>query len=234
MSASNDLPPTQSTFSFSKSEAFAREDYIISPGNRYATSLIHEWPQWKGQITLLYGPKASGKTHLAHIWSEHACAKELSSRELYRHSALDLVQTHTHLLIENIENIHDETVLFHLFNAVRETAKATLLMTAKEHPSRLNIRLPDLYSRLISAQLAALELPDETMLYTLFAKHFSDRQLKVSSDVMLYLASRCERSYNSVALLVAQLDLLALTCKRNITIPFIRDMSETLGLDTKP
>lgn len=220
----------QTTFRFDKQHTLLHEDYMISEANRFAATLIQHWPKWKGHIALIYGPKKSGKTHLATIWQHHAHAAKLTSKELYKLSATEILSQHHHILVEDIQSIHDETVLFHLFNAVRENEKASMLLTASAHPNHMNIRLPDLKSRLLAAQLAGLELPDEPLLETLFTKHFSDHQLKVSPEVITYLVSRSERSFSNVASIVETLDRLALTHKRNITIPFIKEMAPQLGL----
>ena len=53
-----------------------RDDFIVSDCNRLATSWIDRWPDWPGQYRVLnlVGPAASGKSHLAAIWSRQADA----------------------------------------------------------------------------------------------------------------------------------------------------------------
>ena len=107
----------QSTFRFEKAQSdLLHEDYIISPANSYAAHIVQSWPKWEGNIALIYGPPKSGKTHLAHIWQQHVHAAKLTSNELYRLSASEIIAQHKHILIENIETIHEETALFHIFN----------------------------------------------------------------------------------------------------------------------
>ncbi len=224
------LPQKQATFRFDKQSELLDTDYILSDANSYAARIIQNWPAWEGNIALIYGPAKSGKSHLASIWQQHAHAAKLTSKELYRLSATEILQHHQQILIEDIRSIHDETVLFHLFNAVRAMKGASMLLTASEHPNRLGIRLPDLRSRLLSTQLAALELPDEALLRMVIAKHFSDHQLRVASEVIEFLAARCERSFAAVSALVETLDTLALSHKRNITIPFIKEVAPQLNL----
>lgn len=217
----------QSAFSFEVAPELVQEDFFISAANEHAVALINQWPEWQGGIALLYGPKASGKTHLATIWAQKSDAVFLDDKTLYRIPASELVAKNCHYVVENIEHIHDETALFHLFNAVRGQG-LSLLFTAQAHPTRLGVRLPDLRSRLQSIPMAELELPDETLLRLLLIKHFSDHQLRVAPEVADFLALRMERSFSAVAKVVEQLDRLALNQKRNITIPFVKEVASRI------
>ena len=56
-----------------------REDFILGDCNRVAASWIDRWPDWPGQYRVLnlVGAQASGKSHLAAIWTEQADAVTL-------------------------------------------------------------------------------------------------------------------------------------------------------------
>lgn len=222
---------TQTIFHFDKQQELLLEDYITSASNQFAVKLIQSWPHWKGQVALIYGPPKSGKSHLAHLWLHQAQGAKLRQEELAALSASEILAQQQHLLLENIENLEDETVLFHLINAVRTTENTSLLLTSTHAPAALDITLADVRSRLIACEQAELHLPDDALLKQLFAKYFSDHQLRITSEVIDYLTSRSERSFQAAAAIVEQLDALALTHKRNITIPFIKEMAPKLGLE---
>jgi len=221
----------QAIFQFDKQTELLLENYIISETNFYAVKLVQQWPQWKDNIAIIYGAEKSGKSHLAKIWQQHAQAAKLQAKELEALSVTEILQAQKHFLIEDVSSISNETALFHLFNAVREDKDASMLITAHAHPNQLGVTLADLRSRLISCELAELSLPDEALFRMLLVKHFSDHQLHVSTEVIEFIINRCERSYAAAANLVESLDNLALTHKRNITIPFIKEMAPQLGLE---
>ena len=54
---------------------YAREDFVLSPGNREALAWIDRWPDWPAPALALGGPPGCGKTHLARIWAARADAK---------------------------------------------------------------------------------------------------------------------------------------------------------------
>ncbi len=55
--------------------SFAREDFLASPSNAAAISLIEDWPRWPAPLMLLVGPAGSGKSHLAAIFAEISGAR---------------------------------------------------------------------------------------------------------------------------------------------------------------
>ncbi len=62
------------------------------------------------------------------------------------------------------------------------------------------------------------------LFYLLFARYFAARQLKVSDEVINYLASRVERSFTAALKIVDAIDKLSLEQKRNITIPLVKSI----------
>jgi chromosomal replication initiation ATPase DnaA len=60
-------------------------------------------------------------------------------------------------------------------------------------------------------------------------KHFADRQLRVSPDVVAYVAKRIERSFTAAEAFAARLDSAALSGGRRVTIPLARGIFRELG-----
>lgn len=186
--------------------AYAREDFHVSPCNAEAWGWVEKWPDWNAPALVLYGPAASGKTHLARIWLEKAGEKGE--------------------IIENAERLagaEGEKELFHLYNTARE-AGTYLLLTSSRPAAEWNIALPDLKSRLLAAPSAALRAPDEALLAVVMAKMFSDRQILVPQEVIAYILPRMERSFAAARTLVESIDRKALAEKRAVTIPLVRDL----------
>jgi chromosomal replication initiation ATPase DnaA len=209
---------SQEFFNFGFIETTKEEDFIVSPSNLHAFSYIEKWPAWDSKILLIYGIKASGKTMLANIWQRRSGATSISANDIYSSN----YSVNNNYLLEDIEKVHDESALLHFFNSMKEANNGYLLMTAKENPQNLGIRLADLRSRLNAIASAGLSAPDDELLRAIFLKQFTDRQLKVDMEVINYLISRIERSFAAVYQMVEALDKLALKEKKNITIPFVR------------
>jgi DnaA regulatory inactivator Hda len=218
-------PLQQLTFNLAQRPALGIGDFFVSPSNERAVGWIDRWPGWPSHALVLCGPHASGKSHLTHVWQ----AKSGAPRMLYADlAALEgVLSTHLNLVVEDIDaeapDPAAEEALLHAFNWTRERG-GYLLLTARNAPARWKMRLPDLSSRLKSIDVAEISAPDDSLLAALMLKLFDDRQLKVGSDVILFLLGRTERSFAAVSRLVEALDRASLVRRRNITVPLAREV----------
>jgi chromosomal replication initiation ATPase DnaA len=105
--------------------------------------------------------------------------------------------------------------MFHLHNHLRNTG-GTLLMTAQSAPTRWNIALPDLASRMQATTITQIDNPDDALLSALIMKLFADRQIMPKPALVQYLTPRIERSVAAAADIVARLDEAALANGRKI------------------
>ena len=71
-------------------------------------------------------------------------------------------------------------------------------------------------------------MPEDALLERVLVKHFSDRQLLITSDVVGYLITRIERSLEAASNIVSKIDSLAISSGRPITLPLVR---EALAID---
>jgi chromosomal replication initiation ATPase DnaA len=101
-------------------------------------------------------------------------------------------------------------------------------MTSHSPPAQWRITLPDLRSRLNAAISVKIGLPDDSLIAALLVKIFADRQVQVSSDVIIYAASRMERSFLAVQQVVENADHLALTTKKKITVNLMKEVLKNL------
>jgi chromosomal replication initiation ATPase DnaA len=121
-----------------------------------------------------------------------------------------------------------EVALLHLYNTVRESG-ATMMMTGRVPPSRWQLKLADLSSRLKTATVAEIRPPDDALLAAVLVKQFADRQLKVDGDVIAFVQHRIERSFVALRQLVDAVDKLAMAEKRRITVPLVRQVLHDLN-----
>lgn len=206
--------------------AMGREDFLLAPCNRDAVGWIDRWPDWPAPALILHGPAASGKSHLAAVWSHKVGgAGFVPGAALPGGDAEQLMASGRHLVVDHIDPwIGDrdaETTLFHLYNMAKERG-TTLLLTMRMGPGQVEFSLPDLASRLRAAPAVEIAPPDEMVLAAVLVKLFSDRQIVIGADVLAYILPRMERSFAAAHDLVARADHLALSEKKPVTIPLMR------------
>jgi len=197
----------QMTFNLPPRVAQGRNDFWVSPSNETAVAWIDRYPDWPSPFLIIYGPESSGKTHLKNVWDTKAS----------NGYSVDNVD-------ENIIGDRDrEEALFHKFNAMKENGEFGLL-TASKPPVEWGFVIPDLRSRLCAQTSVSIDLPDDTLLKALIVKLLSDKQLVVSPDVIEYIVPRVERSFSAIKTLIDRADQMALSRKKTITVPIIRDV----------
>lgn len=209
--------PEQLIFSLEGQPSFSLTDFVATKANAEARHML-EADHWEGKRLILQGPKASGKSHLAHIWAEAHHATILTSEEV---SSWSPKAFPTHLVVDDVTGDIAQEPLFHLLNYQYEQ-NFRVLLTMRDLPQRLSLDLQDLRSRLEGSSIAMLKNPQDEDLSVVMLKHFSDRQLQISPENISFLIKRMERSYEMAAMIVAQIDQLSLRDKRPITQEVIR------------
>lgn len=193
-------------------------DFLVSRSNGAAIALIDRWPDWPHPAALIVGPPSSGKSHLAAVWQERTRAPLVAAGgiadatvEAYRAAG------HPALVVEDIDRgIASERVLFHLLNHARE-GRGHLLLTSRTQPGEIDVKLPDLRSRLRALAPVAIGEPDEALLAALIVKLFADRQLDIDPGVVAYMLRRLERSFEATVKAVEAVDRLALAKRTRVT-----------------
>jgi len=206
-------------------ESFDADDYIITESNIHALKWIDQWPNWGNakysNITSILGEEGSGKTHLAQIWAQRSGAIILEPSNLSTKQYAE--NTAKCYILEDLQNaLSNEVELFYLLEHIIHNNKY-LLITTNTPIHHLEIKLPDLKSRLNSIFLIEIKKPDEKMIEQILVKFFSDRQISISSNVIKYLLTRVNYNYKNIAEIVEKLDLLSLEAQKNISIPFIKE-----------
>ena len=212
--------------------ALGRDDFMVAPSNALALTMIDGWQSWPLNKLVLSGPDGSGKTHLTHVWATASGAQIVQARDL-RAEKLDAMDTGP-VAVEDVPEISDDlaaqTALFHP-HTLQHAANQPLLMTGTPPPSLWHMSLPDLQSRIDAAGHAALDAPDDKLLAAVLAKLFNDRQLTPRPDVIAYLVTHMERSFDTAGRIVAALDSTSLARKKPITRALA---AELLDIGTTP
>ena len=183
---------------------FRKEAFVVSQSNEAAWKLVNAWPEWPQAAICLVGPRASGKTHLLHIWADRVEAHILRGSLLSEENLLQL-RHHKCIALEEADEVVDQPAFFHLFNQI-SNSEGSLLMAARSEPARWSVDLPDLRSRLNTVPDVPIGSPDDALLGDLIKKQFEDRQVEVHQDVVSYMVNRIERSYGMANRVVDRVD----------------------------
>ena len=216
--------PEQLVLDLPSRAALGRDDFFVSPANALALQALDRWPGWATGKLALCGPTASGKSHLVQVWAARSGGAVVDAETLAQHDIAALAETgavavedvHLVAMLPSARRAQAEEALFHLHNRLLG-ANGTLLVTGEGAPSRWDIKLPDLASRLRATEVATLDAPDDALLSALLVKLFMDRQLLVSPDLIAYLLTRIDRSFAAAKATVEALDRAGLSRKRAIT-----------------
>jgi len=197
--------------------AQGRADFIVAPGNARAVAFVDSFPHWPAPAAVLYGPPASGKSHLAAVWADKAGARIVEAHSL----GADVPEGA--LVVENVAQGVPEVPLFALLER-----GSPLLLTAQLPPAEwvpaLRLSLPDLDSRLAALLAFGLWAPDDTLLMGLAVKLFADRQVEVPASVFAHMIRSLDRSPGAIRDFIAQADALALAEKRPINLNLIKGL----------
>ncbi|MHA6299186.1 P-loop NTPase family protein [Devosia sp. CAU 1758] len=192
----------------------AEDDFLVGTGNAMAHARILAWPHWPDGVTLLIGPAASGKSHLARIFADRSGAILVSPATIGDVASGEGTQP---VAIEDVDRLsYDEHDLFHLLNQAMR-GERTVLLSAREDIAHWPLQTDDVRSRVRRAPVFRLEVSDDIELSQMFVKLFGDRQIRIDPKVIGYVVPRMERSPEEAAALVDLMDRLALAKGSAIT-----------------
>ena len=177
------------------------------------------------QLILIYGAKSSGKTHLC----EALCNEYLDSvtfidnkpklLSLVSHDFFEL------LVIDDIDQLisskQDEEGLFTLINNQILHKKPVVISSSKD-VNDCGIHLKDLSSRLLSDKIFTISDLSDSDKINMMTLYCSQRGLEIHEKVLQYIMNNCSRDLYFLCALIKNLDIVSLSMRRKITIPFIK------------
>lgn len=182
-------------------------------------------------VSWLFGPEASGKTHLL----QAVCAQTgksavyLPLRALAElgPESLEGWQAARCVCVDDIDAVIGrlpwERALFNLYREAEER-NASLIVAAQLPPLALSFALPDLGSRFSAASILPLRHLQEEEQRAALRLRAQMRGLELPEEVALYLQRHFPRDMDSLYGLLDTLDEAALEAGRRLTVPFIRDV----------
>jgi len=167
---------------------------------------------------IIKGAKASGKTHLLHIFAKKHKVEFLHIKKNASKNLIQNFERNHFYILENIDEIKNEEMLFHLVNSAFE-AKAFLIMsTTNLH----RFEIKDLSSRLKNIFSLQIKAPHLGAIEMLLANAFARRQIKVSGRIVKFISENISRNY---AAIVDAVDTVENYCK---------DHGKSLSMQTIP
>ena len=153
------------------------------------------------QFIYLWGNEGSGKSHLAHIASDHEF----------------VIHDDVHLLDEP-----GQIELFNMYNRCKDSKK-NMLVTGLYSPLQMKLR-DDLATRLAwGVTYEVISLSDEEKKLALL-KHADERGMKLSMDIIDYCLKYLKRDMPNLFSILEALDKWSLTYKRPITLPLLKEI----------
>ncbi len=122
--------------------------FLVDESNANAVRHLDNWEIWPVQISLLTGPRKSGRSTLATLFAQKSGGHVIDDADL-----------------------SEEEALFHAWNAAQAT-QTPLLIVADEPPPRWEITLPDLQTRIAATPKVRIEEPSDGLIEARFQHHF--------------------------------------------------------------
>ena len=189
----------QGALPFDWPAAESEQDFIVSDANQLAVRHFAHWSLWPVPVTILTGPRKSGRSFLGRIFAGRSGAT----------------------LIDNAERA-DEEAIFHAWNRAQAEHRP-LLLIAGAPPPAWQVTLPDLASRLAATPQIAISEPDDALMTALIERLLVARGLPIGPGVARWIADRIERSYVGIHRAIDALDAAAWSRRGRIGTGFARD-----------
>ena len=211
----------QTIIKFDYEQNFKDQDFFISHSNKHIFKLFDTWPKWEKNFLNIIGEKFSGKTHLINIFLEKFGGIKIDSKKL-DNEYLKKIKVYQNIVLENLEEIIDENLLFTFLNIIDQDNKY-LITTSKKPITSLSFKLEDLKSRSSNFLLINIEKPDDELIFALILKNLSDRQISIEKKLIDYVIKRIDRSYSKIFDFIYKIDELSLKKQKSIDHKIIKE-----------
>ena len=209
---------------FDHKQNFKDDDFYVSKSNYFTFELMNKWPKWEKNFLNINGAKYSGKTHLASIFLNKFNGIKIDSKLLKNENLKD-IKFYQNIILEDLDQIQDEKLLYTLFNIIDQDNKF-LIITSLKPITEIEFHLEDLRSRTKNCLLATIENPDDELMFALILKNLSDRQITIDEKLIDFIIKRIERSYGKIFEFIYKIDKISLKKKKPIDFKIINEALE--------
>ncbi len=207
-------------------DSYLEEDFLLLDENSAALNFLKEFFAQKDFVNsrfpslLIKGPQASGKTHLLNIFARKFHAEFLTKEKLSEVNPAGFFAANHFYIFENIEQIENDELLFHLINSAFE-AKAFLILTSVP---QVNFQLKDLMSRLRNIFAVEIKNPSDETIKQLLVNGFARRQIALSNQVINFISDNIAKNYAAIFLLIKKVELHCQESGKNLTVKEIAEI----------
>lgn len=192
---------------------------FIAGSNVQAAALMSEIRAGAGpQFAFLWGAEGVGKTHL------------LKSLVNASERVPEFNEACTLYSVDNVQSLspEEQQKLFALYNAVREHSGTHLVVAADESPKELERKgyRKDLTSRFAWGVVLELNPLSDAEKREVIISRASQTGLKVAPEVLNWIENNFPRDMHTMSDLLHSLDRYAMSAKRAVTIPLIKEWLE--------
>ena len=211
----------QQLINFQFDKSYKTEDFFVSRCNFFAYSLLNSWPKWEKNILNIHGEKYCGKSHLSEVFIKKNKGIILDAKKFEFKNDTNL-RYFQNIILENLNNDVDESIIFSLINFVDQNAKY-LIINSSTPFNKMKFKLKDLISRSKNCLDAKIEKPDDELIKVLISKYLSDKQIKINKKLVEFAAKRITRSYGKIFEFIYKIDEISLKKKKSIDQKTIKE-----------
>lgn len=206
-------------------DPYSKADFLLLDENSAAFNFLEKffsqknYSQAQFPSLIIKGPAKSGKTHMLSFFAKQYAAQFLQIKEISKQNLVNFFSPNKFYILENINEIEDESLLFHILNSAVES-KAFLLLSAQ---NGMQFELKDLTSRIQNIFSLEIKNPSQESIRMLLMNAFARRQLKVSNDVIDVASDNVERTYEAISEIVKLIESRCVE-KKKITVKDIKEI----------
>ncbi len=230
------------------------ENFIVGSSNKFAHAAcfaVSENPAQDYNPLFIYGPSGLGKTHLLYAVTNKIKERNPNAKIIYikgedftnqmieslsknaMHKFRDKYRTCDVLLIDDVQFIagkeSTQEEFFHTFNALFEDGKQ-IILTSDRPPKDIKTLEERLVSRFEWGLIADIQPPDLELRIAIFKNKIAQAGIKVSDDIILYLAENLRSHIRQIEGAVKKLVAIKFLSGREITMEIAKNcISELLG-----
>jgi len=178
----------------------------------------------------IFGPEASGKTHLSFLLPQDRAVRvpaDMAPWLIDSFQPLLEAENEQPLIFicdfpaRHISEFEEE--YFHLFNQIRLSSHF-LLYLSNTPITQYNTPLADLHSRMRAFTVQEIFLPDDALLGAVLVKMAADRQIGLSAEMVKLIIANTERSFDAMKLIISKLDSHTLATQKPVSRHIIRQL----------
>lgn len=229
----------QLTLAVNVKEGLSFDNFLEPPQSHIVDTLKNQWSAQGQGFIYLCGSLGSGCSHLLQGACDYAFKRGHQSLylplEIFIEQPTDILlglEKYPLLAIDNVEKLQEnpswQRALLHLYHKI-QAREGHLLMASNISPVELNLELKDLDSRIRSALLLRVNKLDDEGKQQAFILRAKSQGLVIEPKVASYILNHALRDMHKLQALIDELSAASLVEKRLITIPFVKQVLESIA-----